>query len=94
VWIVTRHPWPTLVNLSSLAAVAYQQPAKSDPRVRVVGVAWEQDHVLADCADGDEARRVVARIAAAIAAGRPLLDLNQADEAMQAPDGPASSTAD
>jgi hypothetical protein len=76
-WIVTRHPWPTLVNLSSIAVVGYQQPAKSDPRVRVMGSAWEQDHVLAECADGAEARALVRRIAMALAAGRPLLDLNE-----------------
>lgn len=75
-WVLTRHPWPTLVNLSSLAKIAYQQPAKSDPRVRVVGTAWEQDHVLADCADGDEAQAMVRRIAQAIAEDRPFIDLN------------------
>ena len=75
-WILTRHPWPTLVNLSSLAKIAYQQPAKSDPRVRIVGSAWEQDHVLADCADGDEARAMVRAIARALAEERPFLDLN------------------
>ncbi len=75
-WILTRHPWPTLVNLSSLAKIAYQQPAKSDPRVRIVGSAWEQDHVLADCADGDEARELVRRIAQALAEARPFRDLN------------------
>ncbi len=77
-WILTRHPWPTLVNLSSLAKIAYQQPAKSDPHVRVMGMAWEQDHVLADCEDGDEARAVVRLIADALAEGRPFLDLNEA----------------
>lgn len=75
-WILTRHPWPTLVNLSSLAKIAYQQPAKSDTRVRIVGSAWEQDHVLADCADGDEARALVRLIARALADDRSFLDLN------------------
>lgn len=75
-WVLTRHQWPTLVNLSSLAKIAYQQPSKTDPRVRVVGTAWEQDHVLADCANGDEARAMVRRIADAIAENRPFLDLN------------------
>lgn len=79
-WVLTRRSWPTLVNLSSLAAIAYQQPSKSDPHVRVVGAAWEQEHVLADCADGEAARALVGAIAAALADGRPLLDLNAVPE--------------
>lgn len=77
-WVVTRHPWPTLVNLSSIAVIAYLQPAKSDPKVRVMASAWEQDHVLAECTDGAEARALVGKIAAAIAAEQSLLDLNDA----------------
>ena len=78
-WIVTNSDWPVLVNLSRAAHVGYQQIAKFDPRTRVVAAAWEQEFVLAECPDGDTARRVVARIASAVAGGEALLDLRTVD---------------
>jgi hypothetical protein len=78
-WIVTRSDWPTLVNLSRIANVGYQQVAKFDARTRVVASAWEQELLLADCANGEEARAVVDLIAAALSAGDALLDLRVID---------------
>lgn len=75
VWIVTRSDWPILVNLSRAAQIGYQQIAKFDPRTRVIAAAWEQEFVLAECPDGDAARRLVDRIAQALAVNTPLLDL-------------------
>jgi hypothetical protein len=80
-WIVTRSDWPTLINLSRIANVGYQQIAKFDARTRVVASAWEQELVLADCANGAEARAVVDHIAAALSAGDALLDLRSIDPA-------------
>jgi hypothetical protein len=40
---------------------------------------WEQETVLAECADGDEARALIDRIARAIAQGTVLLDLRVID---------------
>lgn len=74
-WIVTRSDWPILVNLSRAAQIGYQQIAKFDPRTRVIAAAWEQEFVLAECPDGDAARRLVDRIAQALAVNTPLLDL-------------------
>lgn len=78
-WIVTRSDWPQLINLDRAATIGYQQVAKFETRTRVIAAAWEQDHMLADCADGDQARGLVAVIARAIADGRPLLDLREID---------------
>lgn len=78
-WIVTRSDWPILVNLSQAAQIGYQQIAKFDPRTRVIAAAWEQEFVLAECPDGDAARRLVVRIARALATYAPLLDLREID---------------
>ena len=80
-WIVTKSDWPVLVNLSRVANVGYQQIAKFDTRTRVIATAWEQEFVLADCPDGDEARRLVDLIARALAEDRTLLDLRGIDRA-------------
>jgi len=76
VWVLTKTHWPTLVNLSALSIVSYQQLSKLDPRIRVVGTAWEQEVVLADCPDGAAAQALVLFIAQALADGRPFLDLS------------------
>ena len=78
-WIVTRSDWPILVNLSRAAQIGYQQIAKFDPRTRVIAAACEQEFVLADCPDGNEARQLVDRIAQALATDRPLLALREID---------------
>jgi hypothetical protein len=78
-WIMTKSDWPVLVNLDRAATVGYQQIAKFDPRTRLIAAAWEQEYVLAECADGDQARALMARIAAALAAGERLLDLRGID---------------
>jgi hypothetical protein len=83
VWIVTRSDWPVLVNLSRAAHVGYQQVAKFDPRTRVIAAAWEQEFVLAECPDGESARRLVAHVAAALAAELPLLDLSRINPAAE-----------
>lgn len=80
-WIVTRSDWPVLVNLSRTAQIGYQQIAKFDPRTRVIASAWEQETVLAECPDGDAARRLVDCIARALAANTAVLDLREADPA-------------
>lgn len=80
-WVVTKSDWPVLINLDRTAQIGYQQVAKFDPRTRVLAMAWEQEHVLADCADGDEARAVVQLIARALAAGDALIDLRGIDSA-------------
>ena len=74
-WVVTRSDWPVLINLNRSAHVGYQQPVKFDPRTRVMASMWEQEFVLADCADGDEARAIVDRIARALAEKTEVLDL-------------------
>jgi hypothetical protein len=68
-----------LVNLSRAASIGYQQIAKFDARTRVIAAAWEQEFVLADCADGDEAKALVDLIARALAEERSLLDLRSID---------------
>ncbi len=78
-WILTKSDWPVLVNLSRTAHVGYQQVAKFDRRTRVVAAAWEQELVLAECADGEQAKLLVARIAQALAHGILLLDLRGID---------------
>jgi hypothetical protein len=80
-WIVTKSDWPVLINLARSAHIGYQQIAKFDPRTRVVASMWEQELVVADCADGDEARAIVDAIAKALAAGAPVLDLRGVDVA-------------
>ncbi len=78
-WILTRSDWPVLINLSRSAQVGYQQVAKFDPRTRVVAAAWEQEFVLAECDDGEQAKALVALVARALADGVPLLDLRGID---------------
>ena len=78
-WVKTRSDWPVLINLARAAHVGYQQVAKYDPRTRVIASAWEQEFVLADCADGGQARAVIALLAESLAAGAELLDLNGVD---------------
>ncbi len=78
-WILTRSDWPVLINLSHSAQVGYQQVAKFDPRTRVVAAAWEQEFVLAECDDGEQAKALVALVARALADGVPLLDLRGID---------------
>jgi hypothetical protein len=75
-WVLTKTHWPTLVNLSALSVVGYQQLSKLDPRIRVVGTAWEQEVVLAECPDGDAAQALVRHIAAALDDGEAFLDLS------------------
>jgi hypothetical protein len=86
-WIVTKSDWPVLVNLTRTAQVGYQQVAKFDPRTRVIASAWEQEHVLADCADGDQARALVDLIAQALAEGTRVLDLRGIDLARMVNEG-------
>jgi hypothetical protein len=78
-WVVTRSDWPVLVNLSRAASVTYQQVRKFDPHTRVIAFAWEQEHVVADCETGEQAKAVVALIAHALANGESLLDLRGID---------------
>jgi hypothetical protein len=78
-WVMTRSDWPVLVNLSRTAHVGYQQIAKFDPRTRIVASAWEQEHTLAECADGDQARALIGIISRALANGENLLDLRAID---------------
>jgi hypothetical protein len=79
VWVVTQSDWPVLINLSRAAHVGYQQVAKFNPHTRVVASAWEQEYVLADCADGDQARAVVDLISRALTSGDDVLDLRAID---------------
>lgn len=78
-WIMTKSDWPVLINLNRSAHVGYQQIAKFDPRMRVVASMWEQEFVLADCADGDEARAIMDLISREIARDADLLDLRGID---------------
>ncbi len=78
-WVMTKSDWPVLINLSRTAHIGYQQVAKFDPRTRVVASAWEQEYVLADCADGDQARALICLISEALANGDNLLDLGGID---------------
>jgi hypothetical protein len=70
-----------LVNLGRAAQVGYQQVTKFDTKTRLVASHWEQETVLAECADGDEARALIDRIARAMAQGTVLLDLRVVDVA-------------
>jgi hypothetical protein len=78
-WALTRSEWPVLVNLDRAATIGYQQVAKFEARTRVIAAAWEEEYVLADCADADQARGLVAAIARALADGQRLLDLRDLD---------------
>lgn len=82
-WIVTSQHWPTLVNLDKVAHIRYQQISKTDPRIRIMAHAWEQEIVLAEAIDGDRAQAIVRLIAEAIDEGIELLDLNQIEESRQ-----------
>jgi hypothetical protein len=83
-WVMTRSDWPVLVNLSRTAHVGYQQIAKFDPRTRIVASAWEQEHTLAECADGDQAKALISLISQALGNGENLLDLRGIDLAQLA----------
>ena len=78
-WIMTKSDWPVLINLSRTASVTYQQIVKFDPRTRIVASAWEQEHVVAECENGDEAKGVMELIARSLADGAELLDLRGLD---------------
>jgi hypothetical protein len=78
-WILTRTHWPTLVNADKVANIRYQQISKADPRIRILALAWEEEIVLAEAADGEEAQALVRLIAEALAERRPLLDLSGID---------------
>ena len=78
-WVMTKSDWPVLINLSRSAHVGYQQIAKFDSRTRVIASAWEQEYVLADCADGDQARALMRLISQALTRGENLLDLRCID---------------
>ena len=64
-----------LINLNRSAHIGYHQPVKFNPATRIVASMWEQEFELAQCADGDEARRVIDQIAQGLAAGVEVLDL-------------------
>ena len=78
-WVLTRSDWPTLVNLSVVATIGYQQVSKFAPQVRVVATTWEAEHLLADCDSGDEARAIVRLLAQGLRQGSEFIDLNQID---------------
>ena len=78
-WVMTKSDWPVLVNLSRAAHIGYQQIAKFDPRTRIVASAWEQEYVLADCSDGDQAKALIGLLSQALGNGENLLDLRGID---------------
>jgi hypothetical protein len=78
-WIVTKSDWPVLINLSRAATITYQQVTKLDPRTRVIAAMWEQELVLADCENGEEARALMNAIAQALADDVAVLDLRGID---------------
>lgn len=78
-WVVTKSDWPVLINLNRAAHIGYQQIAKYDPRTRVIASMWEQEFVVADCENGDDAKAVIGLIARALADGADLLDLRNID---------------
>lgn len=84
-WVVSRSDWPVLINLSRAAQIGYQQIAKFDPRTRIVASAWEQEYVLAEGANGDEAKAIMTLIAQALADDERVLDLRGIDPARLAP---------
>lgn len=79
VWVLTRSEWPVLINLARAAVLNFQQIAKFDSRTRIIASAWEQEYLLAECVDGDEARGLMFHLARSLAAGVPLVDLNAID---------------
>lgn len=85
-WVLTRSDWPVLVNLAVTAAITYQQVAKFDPRVRVVATSWEAEHLLADCASGDEAIALVRYLAQGLRQGSGFIDLSRVSFEQAAPD--------
>ena len=82
-WVMTKSDWPVLINLSRTAHIGYQQIAKFDSRTRVIASAWEQEFVLAECPDGDQAKALVSLISHALGDGENLLDLRGIDLAQQ-----------
>ena len=78
-WVMTKSDWPVLVNFSRTAQIGYQQIAKFDPRTRIVASAWEQEYVLADCADGEQAKALIGLITRALGSGENVLDLRGID---------------
>ncbi len=78
-WVMTKSDWPVLINLSRSAHIGYQQIAKFDARTRVIASAWEQEYVLADSADGEQAKALIGLISQALARGDNLLDLRGTD---------------
>ena len=78
-WVLTRQPWPTLVNLARLRGLSYQQISKTDLRVRVLATGEQPELSLADCEDGDQAQALVRAIAEALEEDRPFLDLTALD---------------
>jgi hypothetical protein len=78
-WVLTRSDWPTLVNLSVVATIGYQQVSKFNPQVRLVATTWEAEYLLADCETGDEAKAIVRLLAQGVRHGTAFIDLNQID---------------
>jgi hypothetical protein len=76
---MTKSDWPVLINLSRAAHIGYQQVQKYNPHTSVIAAMWEQEFVLADCADGDEAKAVIDVIGRALADGTAVLDLRGID---------------
>jgi hypothetical protein len=91
-WVVTKSDWPVLINLQRAAHIGYQQIAKFDPRTRVIASMWEQEFVVADCENGDDAKAVIALIARALADGADLLDLRGIDLAAISGDATANQS--
>ena len=78
-WIVTRTPWPMLVNLDRTSTITYHQPSKVETRIRVVATAWDQEITLAELPDGPSAKQLVREIGEALQRGDALLDLTLLD---------------
>ena len=78
-WVLTRQPWPALVNLSRLRGITYQQVSKTGPQVRVLASGEQPELPLAECDDGEQAQALVRAIAEAIEEERPFLDLTALD---------------
>lgn len=78
-WVLSRSDWPTLVNLSVVATIGYQQVTKFDPRVRLVATTWEAEYLLADCETGEEAKAIVRLLAQGVRQGITFIDLNEVD---------------
>lgn len=84
-WVLTRTGWPTLVNLAVVSQVGYKQVAKYSPQTKVVASTWEQELDLAECATGDEAKRIVRFLARSLAEGCGYVDLSAIDDASTLP---------